>query len=1223
MFDKVLVANRGEIACRIQRTLRSLGVTTVAVAAAADRHARHVLDADQVVRVGPWDGTAVGTGYLDAEAIVAAATTLGVEAIHPGYGFLSERAELAEACEAAGIAFIGPTPNQLRWFGRKHTSRELAVASRVPVLEGTGLLRSTAEALTAAGSIGYPVMVKSTAGGGGIGMGRCDGPDQLADVVASVQALSTSHFADGAVFVERYVPNARHVEVQIFGDGVGGAIALGDRDCSVQRRNQKVIEEAPAPGLTTAQRAELAGAAVRLARSVDYRSAGTVEFVLDVDLGSFAFLEVNTRLQVEHPVTEAVLDIDLVEWMVRLASGELPALDQLTPTASGHAVEARIYAEDPGNGFRPSTGTIQEWQLPAGVRVDGWPERGTEVTPHFDPMLAKVIATGYTRQEALNRLAEALDQTRIGGVETNVEYLRAIVDSCAFRSDEHTTRFLDGFRYRSDAVDVLAGGTHTTVQDLPGRLGYWAVGVPPSGPMDGLALQLANRLAGNPAGAAALEVTLGGPELRFRCATVVGVAGTDLGTTLDGEPVPPWSAVAVPAGGVLRCGTAAGPGARAYVAVRGGFDVAVYLGSRSTFDLGRFGGHAGRTLQAGDVLHLDPDAADTPAPAGLVGRLDPSLIPEHNKAWDIAVLPGPHGSPDFLTEAGMDAFFAADWGVHYNSNRTGVRLIGPTPGWARDSGGEAGLHPSNIHDTTYAVGAIDLTGDMPVILGPDGPSLGGFVCPATIARADLWKVGQLRAGDTVRFNPITHDEAVALERTQLAQLKRAAPLAAEPFAALARPTTATTPTTGGEVLPAALRAPFVLRHVGEQPGRPEVTYRRSGDDNVLVEYGPMVLDLALRVRVHLLQTWLEQHPVDGITELSPGIRCLQVRFDPQRLDLDEVLDLLVAAEGRLPATEEAEVPSRIVHLPLSWDDPATRWAIERYAQLVRKDAPWCPSNIEFIRRINGLDSPEDVQRIVFDASYLVLGLGDVYLGAPVATPLDPRHRLVTTKYNPARTWTPENAVGIGGAYLCVYGMEGPGGYQFVGRTAQMWNRFKETADFPPGTPWLLRLFDQIRFYPVSADELLRLRDDFTEGRFRLEVQQTKFKLADHQRFLADNAASIDAFQGSRQAAFDQERHRWAASGQDSFHFEEPPPMEDDGDALPEGSVAIASPVHGSVWRVLVAEGDDVAAGDTVAILESMKMETRLLAPADGQIVSVRAVEGREVRVGHPLFALAP
>jgi urea carboxylase len=383
--------------------------------------------------------------------------------------------------------------------------------------------------------------------------------------------------------------------------------------------------------------------------------------------------------------------------------------------------------------------------------------------------------------------------------------------------------------------------------------------------------------------------------------------------------------------------------------------------------------------------------------------------------------------------------------------------------------------------------------------------------------------------------------------------------------------------------------------------------------------------------------WLMQRNVPGIIDLTPGIRSLQVHYDSRTLSQSELRDLLLLAEEELPSVDKLAVPSRIVHLPLSWDDPATQLAIDKYMQSVRPDAPWCPSNIEFIRRINGLDSVEAVRRIVFDASYLVMGLGDVYLGAPVATPLDPRHRLVTTKYNPARTWTPENAVGIGGAYLCVYGMEGPGGYQFVGRTVQMWNRYRHTVDFRDGKQWLLRFFDQIRFYPVSAIELARMREDFPYGRFRLEVQESTLRLRDYRAFLQDNAASISQFKARQQAAFEAERERWneTASRQSSGSGSDESSAVDGSEAaggtpeglvaseVPEGCLAISSPVAGSVWTVSAEPGARVRAGDELVVVEAMKMEIPIAADEAGEIVEVRCARGKAVSAGETLLVLRP
>lgn len=1211
-FERVLVANRGEIACRVLATLDRLGIGGVAVFAEADRASRHVDAADVAVSLG--DGP-VATTYLDGAAIIDAALRTGAQAVHPGYGFLSERAEVAETIEAAGLTFIGPTPDQLRRFGTKHTARALAEAAGVPLLAGSGLLGSLDEARTAAERVGYPVVVKSSAGGGGIGMEVCRAPDELAGALDRVRRAGEVSFGSGDVFLEHFVARARHVEVQVFGDGAGRVRVLGDRDCSAQRRNQKVLEEAPAPHLPEATRRAMADSAAALAASVDYRSAGTVEFVVDADTGEPWFLEVNTRLQVEHGVTEAIYGIDLVEWMVRVAAGDTSPLDQPLPEPGGHALEARLYAERPEAGFRPSTGLLTAVSFPDDVRVDTWVEAGTEVTPFYDPLLAKVVVHGTDRADAVRRMARALAATRLDGIETNLGFLASFVATPAVVDGSVTTSSLETADVATATIEVLEPGNLTTVQDLPGRLGYWAVGVPPSGPMDDRSFRLGNAVVGNAPGTAGLELTVVGPSLRFAVPTTVCLAGADLDARLDGRPVPRWTPAAVPAGGVLEVGTAAGPGCRGYLLVRGGIDVPPYLGSRSTFTLGRFGGHGGRALRAGDVLPLgDPALAPHPSAA-----LADDQVPVLGHHWDLGVVPGPHVAPDYFTADDIEVLESTDWEVHHNSARTGVRLVGPKPTWARSDGGEAGLHPSNIHDNAYAVGTVDFTGDMPIILGPDGPSLGGFVCPATVVAGERWKLGQLRPGDTVRFVPVDDDEA-----DRLAGRSGRADASAPAIDVGVGPGG---PDRGPR--PATARPAAVLAHRPADAARPELTCRRAGDEYLLVEYGPNVLDLDLRFRVHALMAALDEEAPAGIVDLTPGIRSLQVHVDRSVLDLDRVLAHVLALDDDLGDIADLEVPSRIVRLPLSWDDPATLEATRRYEQTVRDDAPWCPHNLEFIRRINGLAGVEDVHRIVFDASYLVLGLGDVYLGAPVATPVDPRHRLVTTKYNPARTWTPENAVGIGGAYLCIYGMEGPGGYQFVGRTVPVWNRWRTTGHFEPGHPWLLRFFDQIRWYEVSTEELADLRRDLVLGRVELDVEATTFSLAEHRRFLADQADDIARAKARQQEAFDAERARWAASGELEAAERAAAvaagavDVAGDDDGVPEGAVAVRAPTGASVWQVAVEPGSVVAAGDPLVVLEAMKMETALVAPVGGTVAEVRCVPGRVVAGGQVLVVLDP
>jgi urea carboxylase len=1196
MFDKLLIANRGAIACRILRTVHAMGLQGIAVYAEADVASLHVSQADRAESLG--DGPAAST-YLAVDKLLHIARETGAKAIHPGYGFLSENAAFAQACEEAGIAFVGPTPQQLRVFGLKHTARALAREQGVPMLEGTDLLADVDAALAAGEQVGYPVMLKSTAGGGGIGMRVCRSAGELREAFAVVQRLGQSNFSDAGVFIEKYIQRARHLEVQVFGDGRGEVIALGVRDCSVQRRNQKVLEETPAPNLPDGMAQALCDAAIQLAKAVQYRSAGTVEFVYDSEAQRFYFLEVNTRLQVEHGVTEQVWGVDLVRWMVELAAGSLPPLAELSRGLQprGHAIQARVYAEDPGRDFQPSPGLLTEVVFPPadghGLRVDTWVQAGCEIPPFFDPMIAKLIAWAPEREAARSALDDALANTRLYGVETNRDYLRQILADVPFASGTPWTRCLEGLVYRSTAIDVLSSGTQTTVQDWPGRLGYWAVGVPPSGPMDERALRLGNRLLGNPEGAAGIEITMSGPQLRFRADAVVAVTGAPLPVMLNGVQQAMDTALFIPAGSTLSLGTIAGRGARSYLLLRGGLQLPDYLGSKSTFTLGLFGGHGGRALRAGDVLHLQP-LADRTAGA----QLAPGLCAPLPALRELRVIYGPHGAPEYFLPPYIDTFFATEWEVHFNSSRTGVRLIGPKPQWARDSGGEAGLHPSNIHDNPYAVGAVDFTGDMPVILGPDGPSLGGFVCPVTVIEADLWQLGQLKAGDRVRFVPVDIATARRLADARKQETELLAPAAVA-------------------WQPAVPASPVVL-DLGE--GAKRLVARLSGDTHLLLEVGAPELDLVLRFRAHALMQALQAEELDGVIDLTPGIRSLQVHYRPPALPLAALLEVITRLWGRVCAAPDLSVPSRTVYLPLSWDDPACQLAIQKYMTTVRKDAPWCPSNLEFIRRINDLPDLDAVQRTVFEARYLVMGLGDVYLGAPVATPLDPRHRLVTTKYNPARTWTAENSVGIGGAYLCVYGMEGPGGYQFVGRTVQMWNRYRAVPAFD-GQPWLLRFFDQIRFYPVSADELLRMRRDFPLGRYPLRIEPGELNLADYQAFMQREAAGIAAFRAQQQAAFNAERQRWIETGQAHFDSEEPVPATGEDAPLEAGQYAVESDIAGNLWQVRVDIGQHVEAGQELVVLESMKMEITLSAPQAGIVREVRVQPGSPVRAGQRVVVL--
>ena len=639
MFDKVLIANRGAIAVRIERTLKKMGIGSVAVYSKADQDSLHVERADEAVYIG--DGTAKET-YLDTKKIIKAALDTGAKAIHPGYGFLSENTDFAKECEENGIKFIGPDSEQIKLFGLKHSARALAEKADVPLLPGTGLLSGVEEAVTEAEKIGYPVILKSTAGGGGIGMRICNSTEELRQAYDAVCHLAAANFNDAGVFLEKYVTRSRHVEVQIFGNEYGETTALAERDCSVQRRNQKVVEESPAPNLSDEVREKMYAAAERLAKEASYRSAGTVEFLYDDQTEGFYFLEVNTRLQVEHGITEEVLGIDLVEWMVKEAAGELKNIKSLVHKPQGHAIEVRVYAEDCINGFRPGTGKIDAVTFSPEARVETWIQKGVEVTSLYDPMLAKLIVHGTDRADAIAKMERVLKDSRVYGITSNMQYLAALLKTETYQTGALFTGMLKDFMPQEHAIEVLDGGVQTTVQDYPGMIGYWFVGVPPCGPMDAYNFRIGNSILGNDESAPGLELTLRGGSYRFRTTVSFCITGADMKATLDGVEIPMYQVVHASAMQVLKfkdCKV----GMRTYLLVAGGFDMPKIMGSSSTFIDGKFGGHNGRTLRTGDVLRLQEKCV-----IDSIDSMPEKYRPKLTNEWTIGVIPGRkfYRSPD-------------------------------------------------------------------------------------------------------------------------------------------------------------------------------------------------------------------------------------------------------------------------------------------------------------------------------------------------------------------------------------------------------------------------------------------------------------------------------------------------------------------------------------------------------------------------------------------------
>jgi len=478
MISTLLIANRGEIACRIIRTARKMGVATIAVYSDADAGSAHVAMADRAVRIGP---APARESYLLGDIILAAAKETGADAIHPGYGFLSENAEFADACVKAGVVFVGPPASAIRAMGLKDRAKALMAKAGVAVVPGyLGDDQVPDHLATEAGKIGFPVLIKAVAGGGGKGMRKVEAADEFSAALESAKREAKSSFGDDRVLIEKYVTRPRHIEVQVFADGHGEAVYLFERDCSLQRRHQKVIEEAPAPGMPEKMRAAMGEAAVKAAKAVGYVGAGTVEFIADASDGlkadRFWFMEMNTRLQVEHPVTEAITGTDLVEWQLRVASGEKLPKTQKDLRIDGHAMEVRLYSEDPDSGFLPSIGTLERLRLPQNVRVDSGVREGDAVTPFYDPMIAKVIAHHATREGAAAKLADALSHAEIAGVRTNNAFLIRALRNKAFVSGEIDTGFIE--RHLSELVphavidaDVLAAAAHFVAAENAGASG--------------------------------------------------------------------------------------------------------------------------------------------------------------------------------------------------------------------------------------------------------------------------------------------------------------------------------------------------------------------------------------------------------------------------------------------------------------------------------------------------------------------------------------------------------------------------------------------------------------------------------------------------------------------------------------------------------------------------------------------------------------------------------
>ncbi|KAI1320319.1 allophanate hydrolase subunit 2-domain-containing protein [Xylariaceae sp. FL0255] len=1275
----VLIANRGEIANRIIRTLYDLEIKAITIFSDDDEESWHVHDPHATAV--QLEGQTLRETYLNVEQIIKIAKDHSADAIIPGYGFLSENAEFAAAVEKAGMIWIGPTPQQMSDLGLKHLARSIADGLGIPTLEGsTGLVTSVEQARQVAERISYPVIVKSSSGGGGIGLCQAHDESSLVDAMEKVQRTAQNQLGGEGILLECFINNARHIEVQVLGDGNGRVISLGTRDCSLQRRHQKVVEEAPASLIPTDVCALMEWAALRLTKHVNYRSAGTVEFLYDIDTQKFYFLEVNTRLQVEHPVTEAAYGpVDLVRCMVEIAAGgkDCDKVFREQWLCSRFGIEARVYAEDPLHEFLPCTGSITELKLDQSdipidehVRFDTWIMKGTKISGLYDPLLGKIIARGMTREEALNHLVRGLESLVIEGVQTNVAYLLQVLTSDKFKTGYYKspTRYLD-HHFKPQFLEIIKPGAETTIQDL-GRPGFWSVGVPPSGPMDEPSFRQANHLLNNSPTCAGLECHLSGPTIKFHCDSWIAVTGAACEIRFsDGRIGAMNQPCKINQGDELSIAML-DRGCRVYVAVFGGINVPKVLGSRSTFvNVGNnpgLGGYRGRRLKAGDQIHL-PQTHEELHPKYsplLLPRLTAPyhhpIPPQPNAAWKIGVIPGPHGAPDIFTVEGLAELFKCAWTVHYNNNRMGIRLTGCAPKWAREHGGSAGLHPSNIHDTPYSIGSVSFTGDEAVILCRDGPSLGGFAVFCVVATAEMWKLGQLKTGDTIKLEPLSLKQGLELDHLvrnepgcwkNIETCRDYLRLEAEDERANLAQMYGCLEEMGELEFRQKRHNPIIgkLDRDGEA-----VIVRRAGDSAVLLEFGGNSgFEMRLSFEIY---AFIEHYRSPLAT---PGVCSIHIEHklgmkDKEILDeLRKVFQSYVTPKG---------IQSRLFSLPFSFNDSSIEAAIERYAKTIRPEAPWLPSNINFLETLNGIP---DLKDVVIEAQFLVVGLGDVYLGSPCAVAMDPRHRVFGTKYNPSRSFTPRGAVGLGGQNLCIYATDSPGGYQLIGKTANIWNlsRRRGAADLllaartsaaealttvdsiaagsttvestmgdppmpasilapciitPDPSPWLFRLFDRITFYPVSETALKDKSAEELEQLIR--VQDDIVDLADYEADLEAHKEDIIRVEKQhtdalKKASFRQELLK-------PYRRIKPTQVTRDETALDSHGQKTMSPSAGRCWKVLVKEGSEIKKGEDVVILECAKMEVSIKGQMDGVCEQVLVKEGDTVEPNQTLLTIS-
>lgn len=719
-----------------------------------------------------------------------------------------------------------------------------------------------------------------------------------------------------------------------------------------------------------------------------------------------------------------------------------------------------------------------------------------------DPLLAKVIHHAPTRAQAVDELQDVLTNSLICGPPTNLDFLLAILQSPEFQSGSTITQFLSTFEFNPPVIDVLAGGSYTLVEDYPGRPTIGR-GFGHGGPMDPLAFQLANALVGNPLGKEGLEITLTGPDLMFLGDAVVALTGATISATLDGQEFPMWQRVKISAGQRLTIGkTISDRGCRAYLAVYGGFpNIAEWFGSKATVPMTLVGGYQGRPLRTGDLLRMVdniPAELETSAPLAM----PPSLFPQYTEEWDIQVLHGPY-CEGYLTPEDIEIFCSTTWEISHNAARGGIRLIGPRPKWARADGGDGGSHPSNVIEYGYPMGGINFTGDEPVIFPADCPDFGGFVCPFTVVKADYWKIGQLRAGNKVRFHPISLDHALECRRKTEEFIHNISKGLKSHYFDRIQDLNAllSIPPKPSTVQPA------ILKFLEETTSRPSVSYCQGGDDYLLVDYGNGRFDINHKCRTTALKQKLEAStgPIrfsatgEGIYNTVRIGNSMMIYYNGLAIPQSQLLDYLVSLEDDLGDLSAITIPNRTFVLPLTFTHPRLTESIERYMANQRPYATYLPDTFRFVAENNGI-TVEEFRKLWLTAEFVCVGVG-FFMALPECLPADPRHRLNAPKMNPSRTFTPEGTVSWGGSCLAIYPVDSPGGYMMTGMTIPGVDTLGYKRGFSQDKPWLFEDMDVITFEEVSEEEYDRQMALFRSGRYEYRIRETVFDIHAHNLML--------------------------------------------------------------------------------------------------------------------------